>query len=103
MSLKDQLQKTQEEIEEAGKINDEQKTQLHKRGEEARRLSNGVAGIKEEKEMMQTHQRRNNKFIKSTEVLDEILIHYRSPSDKFGISYVNFLTLDKIDLQFESF
>jgi hypothetical protein len=36
-----------------------------------------------------TQQKTTDRFMKSIEVLDEILSHQRSPSDKCGLGYIN--------------
>jgi hypothetical protein len=51
----------------------DQKTLLREKEENIERLETGVFDLKEEMERMQTQQRKNERFKKSIEFLDDIL------------------------------
>jgi len=81
------LQKTQEEIEEARQIIDEQKIQLEEKEEEFNKLKTEVASLTKTFEGYITQKKVNEKLLKRTEVRDEILNSQRSPNDKSGLGY----------------
>jgi uncharacterized protein YecA (UPF0149 family) len=98
--LKGQLQKCQEDdhiskrhvaymMEEVERVIDDQNTLLKKKEDEIDRLNTEVVDLKEEMEKTLTQQKTTDRFMKSTEVLDEILSHQRSPYDKYGMGYIN--------------
>ncbi len=89
-SLRNQLQKNQEEIEIAGKIITEQRIQLEEKEEEIKNLKTKVTDLTEKEKRLQTQQRVNEKFGKSRAILDDILSKQRSSLDKSGIGfYIN--------------
>jgi hypothetical protein len=65
----------------------DQNTLLREKEENIERLETRVVDLKEEVERMQTQQRTNERFRKSTEVLHDILGQQRSPFDKSGIGF----------------
>ena len=64
MSLKGQLQKTQEKTDEVGKVINEKKTQLQERKEEVERLRSEVVGLIEEMKRLIMNDKFRKKALK---------------------------------------
>jgi hypothetical protein len=80
-------------MEEAERVIDDQNTLLKKKEDDIDRLKTEVADLKEEMENTFTQHNTRDRFMKSTEVLDEILSHQRSPYGKSGLGYINEMVL----------